>query len=380
MYTTRNNQILILSEYFIMNEAIAKYYRQFSSAPVKNKALRQHELYNLYKRPKLDKGLQEAHFNITEPNEIYQADLLYLPDDHGYKYALVVVDPATGITDVQPLKERSSEAVLEGFKELFARKILPLPKTQIQVDSGSEFRGATEKYFNDKGIGVRYAKTARSRQTPFAEARNKAIGKAVHQRQTAEQLLTNDISRDWVADVPHFVEAINDFVKTKPKKRLTGDPMINKESDPILQIGTPVRVALDKPIESTGQRLSGKFRASDIRYDPDNERILNTIISPDEPVLYKVSGKSNLGTAYTYNQLQVIPENEQPPPSSVIRGTHSQYIIWKILDKKKEGNKTLYKVAWKGFSESDADTTWLPTSSFKTKALKDMLKRFNDSH
>ena len=193
-----------------MNEAITNYYRQYSAAPVRNKrALQNHELFNLYKRPKKDKGSQQPHFDISEPNAIYQADLLYLPDDHGYKYCLVVVDPATGITDAQPLKERSAEAVLRGFKDIFARKILPIPSTQIQCDSGSEFKGAVKKYFNDKGIGVRYAKTARSRQTPYAEARNKAIGKAVHQRQTAEQLLTNEISKDWVSDIPHFITAIN---------------------------------------------------------------------------------------------------------------------------------------------------------------------------
>ena len=352
-----------------MSEAIAKYYKHFSSAPIKNKSpLYNQELYNLYKLPKTEGRKQQAHFNITEPNAIYQADLLFLPNDDGFKYALVVVDPATGKTDAEPLKEKTADAVLKAFKKIFQRKILKIPSVQIQCDNGSEFHGVVEKYFDEKGIGIRYAKTGRSRQTAYAEARNKTIGKAIHQRQTAEQLLTGEIARNWIDDLPNFIKAINEHVVTVPKNKLSRNPIID-EDDPILQIGTLVRVALDKPIESTGKRLSGKFRASDIRFDPDKEKILNVIISPDEPILYKVSGQNNLGVAYTYNQLQVVDENEQEPPSTVIRGKPNQYIIKKILDKKKEKGRIYYKVQWRGFNGT-TDATWEPISTFGSIKLK----------
>ena len=368
--------------------SLDEYYKSFSSAPAKNRrSLHKQELYNLYKVPKKDKGLEQAHFHVNEPNAIYQADLLYLPDDKGYKYALVVADACTGITDAVPLKERSAESVLVGFKDIFSRKILPLPTDEIQCDSGSEFKGAVKKYFNDKNIGVRYAKTARSRQTPYAEARNKVIGKAVHQRQTAEQLLTNEVSVDWVEDLPIFIEYMNKhYTKIWNKKKreiekqkdVPKDPIFTKNTV-ILPIGTKVRVALDKPIESTGHKLSGHFRASDIRFDPDVEKIENVIISPDEPVLYKVSGKGNLGVGYTYNQLQVVPAGEKEPPASVIRGVPKQYTIKEIIGKKKEKNKIFYKIRWRGYGAED--DTWEPKSHLLkgNKRIKTIIDQYKEN-
>ena len=370
-----------------MQNAIDQYYKTFSSVPIKSKKLKKLELYNLYQKPKKDKGSQQTHFHVDEPNHILQADLLYLPTDPTtkHKYALVVVDPATGITDAEPLKQHSSEAVLQGFKNIFDRGILKIPKTQLQVDAGTEFKDHVAKYFKDKGIGVKVSKTGRSRQIAFAEARNKAIGKAVHQRQTAEQLLTNEVSKGhWSEDLPHFITAINEFVQKKnldkPKKPLSNDPILTEENNLLLPIGTKVRVKLERPIESTGHRLHGyNFRASDILWDPDVEEIVNLVLAPNEPPLYQISGKTNLGVAYTRNQIQVVPLNEQPPPSSVIRGEPTQYIVQRILEKKKQGRKTLYRVQWKGFNDT-TDTTFEPTSTFKTKQLKDMIIKFNEQH
>ena len=44
--------------------------------------------------------------NNIEPKAVLQADLLYLPDDKGYKYALVCVDVGSGYTDAEPFIKR----------------------------------------------------------------------------------------------------------------------------------------------------------------------------------------------------------------------------------------------------------------------------------
>jgi hypothetical protein len=368
--------------------SVDEYYKHFGAMAMKNrKALMKHEIHNLYKKHKKDKGLEQAHFHNDIPNAIYQCDLLYLPTDDGYKYALVVVDTCTGITDAEALKSRTAEVVLEGMKTIFSRGILPMPSESIECDSGTEFHGAFKKYFNDKGIGVRYAKTGRSRQTAFAENRNRTIGQAIFKRQTAQQLLTNEIDTHWVEDLPIFIEYMNKHFKklwNEKQKRLqkegneTKDPILTKNTI-ILPIGTKVRVALDKPIESTGHKLSGRFRVTDIKWDPDIEKIENIIISPDEPVLYKVSGDRNVGVAFTYNQLQVVSKNEQEPPSSVIRGTPNQYTIKKILDKKKVKNKIFYKVWWRGYKEDES--TWEGKSDLikSNKRVKKIIDEYEAS-
>ncbi len=68
----------------------------------KSKAKAPKVLDNLYKVPKKDFGLDAPKFLDDQPHEIHQADILFLPDDNGYKYALVVVDDATRSTDAEP--------------------------------------------------------------------------------------------------------------------------------------------------------------------------------------------------------------------------------------------------------------------------------------
>ena len=45
-----------------------------------------------------------SHFDVNVPNEVHQADLLFLPHDGGYKYALTVVDVASRYKQAEPLK------------------------------------------------------------------------------------------------------------------------------------------------------------------------------------------------------------------------------------------------------------------------------------
>ena len=44
-------------------------------------------------------------FYNLEENHSHQMDILYLPEDKGYKYCLVVIDIATDNFDAQPLKK-----------------------------------------------------------------------------------------------------------------------------------------------------------------------------------------------------------------------------------------------------------------------------------
>ena len=66
------------------------------------------------------------HTNNPMLNGSHQADLLFLPEDKGYKYALVVVDIATGKTDIEPLKTKQSKEVLDAMKRIYKRKYLTL--------------------------------------------------------------------------------------------------------------------------------------------------------------------------------------------------------------------------------------------------------------
>ena len=130
---------------------------------ISNKQNKSSLLSNLYAIPQKDKGLSQAHFQTYNKGIINQADLLFLPNDNGYKYCLVVVDLYDRKTDAVPLKSKTAEAVLEGFKEIYDRGILSLPK-KILVDSGVEFKGVVKDYFNKLHITLKPSLPDRHRQ------------------------------------------------------------------------------------------------------------------------------------------------------------------------------------------------------------------------
>ena len=56
--------------------------------------------------PKLYRKITYARIKDDKPNT-HQADLLYLPEDGGYKFALCVVDVASRYKEAEPLKTRT---------------------------------------------------------------------------------------------------------------------------------------------------------------------------------------------------------------------------------------------------------------------------------
>lgn len=316
-------------------------------------------LNNLYKLPRRDRGLNMPHFQPIEKNLIHQADLLMLPDDNGYKYALVVVDNGTRITDAEAIMEKTPNAVLEAFKKIYKRKILKEPK-QIQIDAGSEFKGILSDYFKSKGISIRVAKVGRHRQQALVERKNQTIAKALFKRMAAEELLTEETSKDWVKYLPPLIKALNKKTKkAKVKKVISDDPVCEGDTCNVLDQGTRVRVMLDNPIEVTkGNRLYGPFRATDIRWNPKIRIIKEILLKPNMPPMYILDGDEKV--AYTKNQLQVVPKDEIYPSGKLISNIKKvkKFVIEKIVDSKKIKGKTHYLIKWAGFPSSQ--NTWEP--------------------
>ena len=96
-------------------ERIDKFYRVFNLAKMNNKGktLKDQELYNLYRIPKIDKGLQMPNTLGIPSGNVYQTDVMYMPEDKKYKYVLVVVDIGSKITDAEPLQILNSSSTLE---------------------------------------------------------------------------------------------------------------------------------------------------------------------------------------------------------------------------------------------------------------------------
>jgi hypothetical protein len=154
------------------------YYKNFGITKVSKDSIINHLLYNLYVPPTKDKGLNIPHIQPAEKHFVNQADILYMPQDGNYKYALVVVDIGSKLTDAEPLKDKTSSSVLNAFKKIYSRKILKIPK-RLEIDSGSEFKGELKKYFEDNYVILRFGKPNRHRQQALVEKRNQQIATAL---------------------------------------------------------------------------------------------------------------------------------------------------------------------------------------------------------
>jgi len=253
-------------------------------------------------------------FQDFKSNYTNQADILHLPTSKfGYKYLLVVVDDHTRKFDAYPLKNESSDAVLNAFLKIYeTSKFVHMPKI-LEFDSGSAFHGAVEEYFKNLGVHIRYAETNRHRQQGLVEAKNQLIGNIIFQLLDIKELKDkkkgkSKVARDWYKsknDFNKLIDSLNEHQTFKPLKTQTQDtPIATPLNHNLLNVGDRVRVLLDYPINiSHEKRLYGKFRSADIRWSTDIKKIKWVALKPGEPPLYKVSGEDFLRTI---NQLQLI--------------------------------------------------------------------------
>jgi len=350
---------------------IDDYYKTMglNKIPKRGDVLNNEELFQLYKTPKKDtKGKSMPHIDKDniDPKAILQADLIYLPNDEGFRFALVCVDINTGYTDAEPIKERDAETTLKAFKKITSREPLKdAPKYVLQTDGGSEFKGVFHSYVITKGIAHRFGKAGRSRQQAVVEQRNKVIGRALFYRMTAQELITEQESKQWTKRLPLLIKVMNAYHKEKndkkKKKKIVKEPLpptIDKNTV-LLSVEQPVRVILDKPVSTFGQQVGNTFRATDIRWSRKISYITNILLNGGQPPLYQLDDK--VAPAYTRNQLQVVDVEkiQDPPASSVLEGNINDYsyVVKDIIDKRKKKNKIEYLVVWKGFPDKK-DQTW----------------------
>jgi hypothetical protein len=317
----------------------------------------------LFRAPIKDKGLNEPHYFTPPPNFTHQADLLFLPNDDGYKFALVVIDIGSRKTDSEPLKDKNASPIIQAFKNIYKRNIIKLPN-RIEVDNGTEFKGDVKKYFKDLNIYLRVAKTARHRQQGLVERKNQSIGTILLKRMTEQEILTGEQSNHWVEDLPKAIKDLNK--KSKPPKPLPDNPVCEKDACKLIPLESKVRIILEQPRNFISNKKEvGRFRSGDVRWSIKPSIITNIIIKPGFPPLYTVDNTTS--PQYTKNQLQIITKNEILPDKSVLRGKPK---IEKILDNKKDKGRLYLLIKYLG----NPDPEWI----FRSVIIKDQSKMVLD--
>ena len=170
-----------------MDPHLSEFYKYYNVSNVPKDFKNNQEVYNLFKKPKKDKATQAAKFYNFQQDDTHQADLLFLPDDKGFKYCLVIVDVATGLMDAQPLKDKTADGILKAMKDIYQRKILSLPKRLI-TDAGSEFQSKVSDYMKKEKVSKKTAEAGRHRQIAIVERRNQILGKVLFMKMHAKEL------------------------------------------------------------------------------------------------------------------------------------------------------------------------------------------------
>ena len=270
------------------------------------------ELFRVPNDDKLD-DIPHIKNNISDPNYLQQADILYLPTSQfGYKYALVVVDVATSKMDAIPLKNKTPQDIITALKKVYITHNISEFPFILQFDNGSEFKGDLKKYLNEQGVSVRYSKTNRHRQNSVVEARNKVLGSLILKFQGMKELETKKKSTEWHKYIDEFIAFINTKSITPNPIDMSIDILGNtkKKSDDIeiLSLNQKVRKILDYPVNAhDNKRTDSKFRVGDIRWSKDIYLIKHIILNPNMPPMYMVNklnheDKIDNTVAYTINQ------------------------------------------------------------------------------
>ena len=276
-------------------------------------------------------------FDVFVPNEVHQADLLFLPHDRPlrsrktYKYAPTVVDVASRYKEAEPLSTKESAEVATAFSTIYKRSRLKWPKL-LQVDPGREFMGAANKVMKAHNVKIRRGEKALHRSQAIVERFNRTLAEKLFGHQYAQEYLSaaasskssNARSREWVARLPDVINSLN-----KESTRLTGKTPLeaiklpevkhlsSSKSRPesLLPRGVKVRY-LYQPGELEGGE---RRRATDPIWSLDFYEI-RQVMPHSQPIVYYLHhGTNSLAPkrGFVREELLVVPDDTQLPPSTL---------------------------------------------------------------
>ena len=153
-------------------------------------------------------------FDVSVPNEVHQADLLFLPHDRvrrkTYKYALTVVDVASRYKAAEPQATKEAREVAGALERIYKQSSLSWPKL-LQVDPGREFMGAMNQLLAKHAVSVRRGRVDVHRDQGIVERFNRTLSEWLFGHQYAQEmrLPSGKRSTEWVARLPAVISALN---------------------------------------------------------------------------------------------------------------------------------------------------------------------------
>ena len=290
------------------------------------KWLSKQALWQIY-YPKPSK-IPRAKFDVKIPNEVHQADLLYLPHDKvgrkTYKYALTITDIASRYKEAEPLISKASAEVSQAFTKIYKRSPLKFPKI-LQVDPGKEFEKEVKKLFSKNGTKIRVGNVKVHRDQAIVERFNRTLAEKLFGFQYGEELREpTKWHTQWVKRLPSVIKSTNNEVtrltgetpaKAIRKKKVSAENSIKLRNrlvgfqEKIIPQNVSVRY-LYAPGELEGGEVR---RATDPIWSLKTYNIAEVAVDEDQPALYYL--RDGPKRSFVREELQIVPEDTENPPS-----------------------------------------------------------------
>lgn len=201
-------------------------------------------IHQITKRP--IKKASTGHFYVSKPNQLHQMDILFMPHDKDkHKYILTMIDTASRYKAAQPLKDKSSQSVVNAINKIYKDTKLKFPE-QINVDKGSEFKAEVIKLFEDKGTKVNVSDTGHHRSTAMVERFNRLLAERLFKQIHHEEINTNKVVRNWTKLLQPTIEQLNNeitrYIKMTPNEAIELDRVPQKDHNEEIPIEEEFKV------------------------------------------------------------------------------------------------------------------------------------------
>ena len=259
-------------------------------------------------------------FNVSLPNAVHQADLLFLPHDKlprgkkVYKYALTVVDVASRYKAAEALTSKESDEVSRGFAKIYRRGPLKWPQ-MLQVDPGHEFMGAVTKAMGEHNVTIRRGRPNIHRDQTIVERFNRTLAERLFDYQYAVEMnMPSGRSTAWMKRLPEVVSALNNTVTRligkKPADAIHEKAVASKPATPYMRpVGVNERKlppqAHVRYLYYPGELEGGGRRATDPIWSLKVYNIQKVVTQPETPAVYHLFDGPKCG--FVREELMVVP-------------------------------------------------------------------------
>lgn len=222
----------------------------------------------------------------------------------GYKYLLVCTDLATRDFDIEKMKNKDSQTVLNAMMKMFDRKYIDLPKYYMISDNGGEFKNVFHRYLYDRDVFHKQVLVGRHSQLAPVDSLINQLNRIFNAYMNMKEEETGKVFKNWTDIIDTVREELNKFrhidetelakrkdpivertevvkvpriIKTKDEKgKITKTTELVEETKfkkPKFKVGQDVYILLELPKNALGKKQIGSFRTGDYRVDKERHRI-----------------------------------------------------------------------------------------------------------